>query len=241
MKTAITAVIIPAWKAGWCLERCLVSISKQTVLPDEILIGIDNCKNTMESISKIPDSLKSIIKVYWFFEHSGCYLIRNTLINKCDSDFVILFDADDEMRLLHVETMQKTIRPSMIIRPYCATYTNRSTFKKYRNPHGAVAFYKDLFMELNGFEAWECAADLEFIERAERSGAYQKFLKKVTMNVYKHKYNLTRMKTTGGRSRLRQELGREIAKRRKYPVSKVKLETARCIKFSDYFLSQFDK
>ena len=44
------SVIIPAWKAQDFIERCIDAINKQTVQPDEILIGVDACQVSQTSV-----------------------------------------------------------------------------------------------------------------------------------------------------------------------------------------------
>ena len=94
------SVIIPTRNVVSYLEECLLSIKQQKILdPDvtfDIWIGVDNCEQTLsylrERIIDFPAA-----KAFYFNEHLGPYIIRNTLATLCDADYIVFFDSDDIM------------------------------------------------------------------------------------------------------------------------------------------------
>lgn len=224
-----TTVIVPAYKAHWCLYRCLKSIAVQTILPDEVLIGIDSCEKTRTVAAKtIPKSIRGITRIFWFERHVGCYVIRNSLIDKARKGIIILFDSDDEMYPNHVATILENTEPNAIVRPLGDTYEEEE-FIKVRHNHGIISCGKDIMEKLKGFEPWICAADTEFIERAERNGVKQKFMDKATVRVHKHPGSLTKDASTNLRSKLRRGLKAEIVRRRSHPVEKDTFDIEKCV------------
>jgi glycosyltransferase involved in cell wall biosynthesis len=91
------SIIIPAWKADKWINDCLQSIYDQSWFKDknnkwEILVGIDNCEKT--KFAALP---KENTKLYFFKEHYGPYVIRNTLAYNSKYDNLLFFDSDDLM------------------------------------------------------------------------------------------------------------------------------------------------
>jgi len=115
-----TSVIIPAWGTAAFVGRCLDSIALQTKLPDEVLVGVDGCDNTLAAIkSYIPKDLKSKIRLFWFPKNVGCYVVRNTLAELANGMILLFFDADDVMCPDYVETMLAKSKPGSIVRGKC--------------------------------------------------------------------------------------------------------------------------
>gem|GEM_PF-2705138 len=50
------SVIIPAYKAGWCIENCLDSVEKQSMKPGKVLIGCDACEESFCKVQEIRDN-----------------------------------------------------------------------------------------------------------------------------------------------------------------------------------------
>ncbi len=224
------SVIIPAYKAHWCIERCLESIKRQTVQPDEVLVGIDRCNVTKNKLLKIKCNYE-FLKVYWFGEHVGCYVIRNTLAKKTRFDTLMFFDADDLMMPHYIESMAGALQPNCFVRS-CQVWMrdgkidkawgNKDTYQSRMQ----IALHRSVFMEMKGLEPWMCGADCEFEQRLQQQGHDQICIAQPNMVRHKCRGSLTERDDTGYESSLRKGIQREIKNRRKSPVKKKTIEIA---------------
>ena len=57
--------------------------------PFEILVGIDNCEKTLSYLLTISSKLNKNIKLFFFTERVGTYIIRNTLVSKSSYEKII--------------------------------------------------------------------------------------------------------------------------------------------------------
>jgi glycosyltransferase involved in cell wall biosynthesis len=177
----------------------------------EILIGIDHCKETLDGLLKDYPKLHSNIRIFFFRKKENTYIIRNTLAKNAKFDNLIFFDSDDVMRL---NTVTNTIRSlsngvdvvqfgfmafSGTLKISKSGYINN----KFSYHVGAFGIKKNVFLEMNGFEPWICAADGEFFWRLE-SNKY-KIEKSNDINILyrRHGNNLTINPETGMNSPLR--------------------------------------
>lgn len=236
-----SSLIIPAWKASWCLERCLRSADVQTVAFDEILLGIDDCAETLNEASRLYGAVKTPLKVFHFTSHSGCYIIRNTLASAAKGDELFFFDADDEMFPGYHAAMNRFVLPQKG-RPHrvnaCSRVEKGVTERPIasRNNPCMFAMSRTLFLTMGGFEPWECDADTEFNQRCKQLNLPLKYVEKNIACEYKHPDSLTVRKATGFGSSLRKSY-REVRKRRESkPVHNVVLRTADCTLLSADFL-----
>ena len=113
------SVIIPAYKAADYLEECLKSVNQQIITAPsvefEILLGLDNCTETLTLIKKIIKELPNTKAIY-FNEHLGPYVIRNTLASISNSDYFVFFDADDIMPQGFLQSMVKSFETHDLVR-----------------------------------------------------------------------------------------------------------------------------
>ena len=226
-------LITPAYKSSWCMRDFLESVSKQTLIPNEILIGIDACLKTAETALELKEEYSHLnIKLFFFPVHSGCYKIRNTLVGLARWKIIHLFDADDIMFPGHIKHMAKLVsRKNYTLARGEVVETGR----RYKEQicHGVACFFQKLFLEYNGFEPWLCGADSEFKERMKSSGVEVIESDKVTMTVRKHPESLTRNQDTGTLSTRRKEYQTECKKRKTNPVFLSEITTAEYIKIND--------
>ena len=91
MKTSVSVVIVTK-NRGYLLKECLLSLTRQTVLPAEVII-IDNnsSDNTRDIIKKYSKKLKIISKIV---EYSNFPLLYNSGIELASSDFIAFIDDD---------------------------------------------------------------------------------------------------------------------------------------------------
>jgi glycosyltransferase involved in cell wall biosynthesis len=89
------SIIITAHNNDFFLYETLDSINKSNVNFDyEILLGVDNCQITMDSIKDNINKISENVKVF-YFPKVGTYVIRNSLAKISKFDDLLFVDSDD--------------------------------------------------------------------------------------------------------------------------------------------------
>jgi glycosyltransferase involved in cell wall biosynthesis len=166
------SIVISAYEAENFIEECLDSVEKQTYFENyenyEILLGIDGCKKTLEKVKTIKNKYRNL-KVYWFEENSGPYLVFNTMIKLYSNyEIITIFGADDIMLKNHIEENLKLLNNKKnVIKSKCSNFNhpNKNKIIKIYNPDGLIFLYKDFFFKINGFDNWRCGADSDILSR----------------------------------------------------------------------------
>lgn len=218
-------VITPAYKATEVfINRYLQSIDNQTIVPDNILIGIDNCEQTRRNLQKAKP-VTNQVKTFWFDEHCGPYLIRNTLAEISDADVLLFFDIDDEMYPQYVARLGICCSSGTILVPCSQWIKNGKVIRRKHSSYCQFGIKRQDFLYLKGFEPWECHADWEFQVRAKQQGIKWHKLNSVLFNQYKHNGNLTVREDTKPGSNKRNYYDSIVEERKKNPIIKQTLET----------------
>ena len=90
------SIIISTYKNVEFIDECINSIiNSYESHKCEILIGIDNCEQTLEHIQN--NSYPQNVKFYYFEENYGPYIVFNTLSQISNSDVIMFFGSDDVM------------------------------------------------------------------------------------------------------------------------------------------------
>ena len=132
----------------------------------EVLIGIDGCRETLNHLKS--SRITPYTSVYYFEKNEGPYTIKNTLANIAKSDNLIFFDSDDLMGENMVEYVMKSLERYECVKPKMFNFdtnTNQPVLNLNTHGEGVFAIKKDLFLLMNGFEPWMCAADSDFMGR----------------------------------------------------------------------------
>ncbi|MCF7910863.1 glycosyltransferase family 2 protein [Candidatus Pacearchaeota archaeon] len=194
------SIIIPAWKADKWINECLKSIYNQTWIKNnfnnsnwEILIGIDCCDQTKYVIENNKN-----LKVFFFKEHSGPYIIRNTLAYKeAKYSNLLYFDSDD---IMENDLLDACFKLNKIF----ITFQYGQNKDIFLTSRGSSFLKKELLFKYGGYQSWKCASDIDFIKRIKDDNIeYSELTGKNYMIRGRHKKQLTRMKETGLRSPLR--------------------------------------
>lgn len=92
------SVVIPTYKRPDRLERLLLSISKQTLLPEEVIIVDDasGMKDEYEACVKKFGHCFNSIQYIELDTNSGAPTVRNTGIKLAKNEWIALVDDDDE-------------------------------------------------------------------------------------------------------------------------------------------------
>ena len=214
------SIVIPAFRAAPFIEAALDSVERQNYFNGndrfEVIIGVDGCEETRARLAAIKSKYRNL-RVCWFPDNVGCYVVRNTLLHReVKHERVILFDADDLMRPDCVLEIMRAWGNNESVRflgkrffdDPCARVETRGYALSTTGVmllNGIFAITRTAFCEYGGFQPWKCAADSEFLRRGEKHGLKTAMLKNTLVDVRKHRASLTLATDTGMTSRLRDE------------------------------------
>jgi glycosyltransferase involved in cell wall biosynthesis len=207
----VISVIITAYKNTEFIEEAIDSIVfAGKNIEFEILIGIDNCELTLEKCLKIKNKYEKNVKFLYFLEHSGTYVIRNTLVTQAKYDKLLFFDSDDVMNESLLYIVNDELNYHKLVRYNYITFSGQLTNDKKNENNtkkhfhtGTFGILKHIFLNQNGFEPWVCAADGEFYWRVTQNNVKSKDLDIVGLYYRRHGQNLTAQKDTNMTSPLR--------------------------------------
>ena len=207
------SIIIPTFNVPEFLDECLESIFNQkTNINYEIIVGIDNCEKTLEHIKNKQEFYKKI-KVFYFNEKVGPYVIKNNLIRETRYNNLLFFDSDDIMNDSLLEMINPFYKTHDVVRFNFQNFNivkDNINLTTIENSIGVFGIKKKIFEDFNGFENWICQADSEFKRRTEYVGVRTMKLEEVIFKRRIHENNLTRHKNTNMKSSLRYQYIKEI-------------------------------
>lgn len=218
------SIIITAYNTKDFIEQCLESIENQTFFKNnndyEILIGVDNCFETLEKIQQIRKKFRNI-KVFFMNKNYGTYITTNTLLTLVKFENIIRFDSDDIMFNNLIEILSNNLKFDII----------RYRFEEFKNNDlknskisksfalGVLFYKKKIFEKLGGYQDWICAADSELEKRYTIAKFNILKIDKPLFYYRIHENSLTNSKLTGYRSQIRKEFEKKIqAINENYPI-----------------------
>ena len=90
------SLIISTYNSPGMLRLCLMSVAKQIIMPDEVIIADDgSTEETKELIEEFTNILPCNVKHAWQ-EDRGFRLAesRNNALRMCEGDYVVFVDGD---------------------------------------------------------------------------------------------------------------------------------------------------
>ena len=206
------SIIIPTYNNVSYIDECIESIIKSCEdIAYEILIGIDGCEETLNHIQgKV---YNQYTKFFYFNKNNGPYVIKNTLAKLSKTkDYLLFFDSDDVMKNNMVDGVIQYLKLYDCVKPMYHNFRgelNTGLDKYKRNSglwgEGVFGVHKNIFLKLNGFEPWICAADSEFMIRLSKNSVKTKQTDELMFYRRVHEYGLTSMNRTGHGSELRKK------------------------------------
>ena len=169
-ETKDLSIIIPTFNNVEFIDSCLDSVLKSgDGYNIEILIGIDSCLKTLSHIKS--KTYSPLIKFYLFNENSGPYIVKNTLSLKSNSENLLFFDSDDLMNESMVGRILSCLENYDCVRPKYIEFNGDplNTSGPIIPGEGVFAIKKNIFININGFRGWRCAADSDLSERLKRT------------------------------------------------------------------------
>ena len=227
------SIIVTAYKTQEFIEECLDSINNQSYFTKnceyEILIGVDDCKDTLNKLMKIRDKYKNL-RIFMMKKNSGTYITSNTLLKLVKYNNIIRFDSDDVMKSELINEIMYLINDFDVIRLKYINFVNSIDIPKsgvdYAN--GAIFFKKNIIKMFGGYQPWKCAADHELIRRMTNYVNIGK-TDDVVFYLRIHNNALTKSSETGMKSEYRKKLLGEI--KNEYSLNEIKIRRV----IGDYF------
>ena len=214
-------IIIPTYNTVEYLEECLNSVIKSIKnLNFQILVGIDNCTETLEYVKN--NSFDKRIKFYFFEENVGPYIIKNSLSKLSKSDYILFFDSDDIMKeelirdVINYKSSKDLIKPMYLDFQKDSKNIDGEILISKTYGEGVFAISAELFKKMNGFKGWRCAADSELMGRLYKNKIKVLHTKRIGLYRRVHKNSLTQHSDTGLFSKLRREYIKNIKSEKKF-------------------------
>jgi len=212
------SIIIPTYNVPEYLYECVESIYNQkTGFNVEVIIGIDNCPDTLNHINDNKEFYNKT-KIYYFDENIGPYIIKNNLINETSNKNILFFDSDDVMNDGMLNMIHPMFKDNDIVRFKFQNFKTENGEKVMGTIEYGVGVFgvrKEKFMGVNGFENWLCQADAEFKMRTEYLQFNTKQLEDICFKRRLHEKNLIKRDDTGMRSKIRKEYLRKTLEKPK--------------------------
>lgn len=211
------SICITAYKTAKYIEECLDSIESQTYFKDnddyEVLIGVDDCKETEEKLMAILWKYRNV-RAFMMSKNVGTYVASNTMFSMAKYDRIIRFDSDDIMMPKMIEKLMKSDENADIVRFMMKNFAENGKplpkdVRDTSDAWGQIMVKKETFEKFGGYKPWVCSADSEFLYRTKRhtETAWIReplFLRRI------HDESLTRSKDTGMNSSTRRRYISEI-------------------------------
>ena len=160
-------IIIAAYKASehvvGLVDNFLNQIKNISDLNFEILIGIDNCYETLETVSN--NNFNDNVKFYFSKENVGPYFIFNSLSQIAQYDNLLFFGVDDIPKSNLLSVILPELKKSDLVRFHVTKKINGQPNPNENNKvvgPGVFAIKKQTFFKYNGFYPWRTSADTEF-------------------------------------------------------------------------------
>jgi glycosyltransferase involved in cell wall biosynthesis len=211
------SIIVPTFNNTHYIDECISSLMESSSgLSYEILIGIDGCQKTYDHIKNklYPEN----IKIFYFKENKGPYLIKNSLLNIASSENILFFDSDDVILKGSISFLNNLSNDFDVIKfrlvNFVGDFNVNNVKGKSMFAEGVFFIKKSLFLSMNGFEPWMCAADSDFMSRLYKKKLKIHFTNEILFYRRIHSENLTKREDTGLGSKLR-TLYWEISKNKK--------------------------
>ena len=213
------SIIIPTFDNIEFLDELIESILKnKSNVPYEVMIGIDGCEKTKEYFEK--RKYQNNFFFFYFIKNEGPYKIKNTLAEIASYENLFFFDSDDIMTENTISKLDELLNKYECVKPKFNNFKDSKGHRNFDNlpgqyGEGVFAIEKKLFLSMNGFEGWMCAADSDFMGRIYKTGRKVGLTQEILFHRRIHNKSLTRRNDTGYASELRGKYSR-ISKNKSY-------------------------
>lgn len=212
------SLIIPTFNNVPFLTECFDSIVESIKdLDCEVLVGIDNCIETKKYIQS--HTFDNRFKFYFFNKNVGPYVIKNTLSKLSNSDYLLFFDSDDIMTENMIGLVLSYKKTNKVIKPMYLDFVGNKNNIKYEIKktttygEGVFAISKEVFLNVNGFQGWRCAADSEFFSRLYKGNIRPFVSQNICFYRRQHPNSLTQHPDTNFSSKKRSDYTKMFSKK----------------------------
>lgn len=201
------SIIVPTFDNLEFLDELFDSFKKNKVdFPHEYLIGIDSCDKTKKYIEE--NEFPENFFFFYFVENVGPYKIKNTLSEVAKYDNLFFFDSDDCMTESCLFEINKLLYKYECIKPKFINFKDTNDGRVYIDGNGlhgegVFAIRKNVFLGMNGFEGWRCAADSDFMARLYKLRRKINLTNVILFHRRIHGSSLTMSEETGYASEIR--------------------------------------
>ena len=102
----MVSIIVPVYNSEKYIERCIVSVMKQTNPNWELIIVDDGSTDkSADIIDRIARNEKKIR--YYYQNNSGAGMARNLGITKATGDYIAFLDSDDYLSKDYIESIEQ--------------------------------------------------------------------------------------------------------------------------------------
>jgi glycosyltransferase involved in cell wall biosynthesis len=198
------SVIISTYNNEDYLIECINSVYEQNFDGNiEILIGIDDCSETLDLV-KSNLNFFSGTSIFYFEKNSGPFTIKNNLIDLAKHEMIVFFDSDDIMLPNFLNVFFKHINNENIFRFKFLNYDNKLKSRLSEEwAWGVFGLSKTTFKKIGYFQNWRCSGDYEFLSRAKSVGVNVNSNLDLTFHRRIHSESLTKKTDTNFSSELR--------------------------------------
>ena len=201
------SIIIPTYRNVEFIPELVESISRNDFNEEyEVLVGIDSCYDTLHYIYE--NQFPSNFKFFFFENKKGPYIIKNTLTELSKFDKLLFFDSDDIMMSNMISEIHSNLDHYGMIKPKYINFTDQNNSREFKKEgsqfgEGVFGIRKELFLNMNGFEGWEVAADSDFMGRFYKTNNTVLHTQSILFHRRIHDNSLTVHPDTGLSSRIR--------------------------------------
>ncbi len=212
-------VVIPAYKAAEHIGRCLRSVERQARMPDEIVIVVDGCRETLEAVKTgTPENLRPITRVLWLPKNTGAVgRVYNLGMTYARGDVLVCFDADDEMLPHYVQSMAAIVEAGKVALARQKVMRGDEIEKSHFVSTG-MTMGRAAFLQAGGHPDWPCEEDMELRQRLEWMGYETQAPKEENMIRHKEPGSITESDGAGFGSETQRKYRSKREGRKKEPV-----------------------
>lgn len=223
------SIIIPTFDNVEYIDECLMSIINSAKdFEFEVLVGIDNCLKTSEYL--VDRNYPEKINFFFFEKNVGPYIVKNSLAKESKFNNLVFFDSDDIMDKEFIPKILNYLKIYDCVKPKLQNFVKEDNnvlakHNKISWGEGVFGIKKNLFLEMNGFEPWICAADSDFIRRLHKNKKRVLDTLEILMFRRIHSKGLTSKPETNFSSKIRSYYGRLLNSKKYFgPLPELKTE-----------------
>jgi glycosyltransferase involved in cell wall biosynthesis len=144
------SIIIPTYNNVNYLDELLGSIlNNESSYDYEVLIGIDNCEETLNYIKD--RNYPNNFFFYYFVENYGPYIIKNTLTELSNYENIFFFDSDDVMLNGLINIVCEKLNGYECVKPKFANFVDKDGERVFTEGNNFTSISASAFISASNF------------------------------------------------------------------------------------------